>query len=84
MSQQACTEFFAKVNADATLQQEVNTALESKEGTEVANALVWVGAKHGYEFTAEEAAQKYQEIIATATGELDEGALENVAGGAKK
>jgi len=81
MSQQACTEFYAKVNADPAIQEEVTTALEGKEGDEVANAFVWVGAKHGYEFTKEEAAQKYQEIIATAEGDLDEEALEQVAGG---
>jgi len=81
MSQQACTEFYAKVNADRTLQQEVTTALEGKEGDEATNAFVWVGAKHGYEFTVEEAAQKYQEIIAAAEGELDEEALDQVAGG---
>ncbi|MCW5317199.1 Nif11-like leader peptide family natural product precursor [Nostoc sp. KVJ3] len=80
MSQQAL-EFFTKVNTDAALQQEVNTALEGKEDMEAANAFVWVGAKHGYEFTAEEAAAKYQEIIAAADEELEEEALEKVAGG---
>jgi hypothetical protein len=75
MSQQFCTEFYAKLNANRTLQQEVTTALEGKE---VTTAFGWVGAKHGYEFTAAEAAQKYQEIIAAAgaEGELDEEALE--------
>jgi len=82
MSQQACTEFYAKLNTDAALQQEVNAALEGKEGDEAANAFVWVGAKHGYEFTAAEAAQTKQESIAAAEGELDEEALAQVAGGA--
>jgi len=81
MSKQQCTEFYAKLNSDRTLQQEVNTALEGKEGDEATNAFVWVGAKHGYEFTKEEAAQKYQEIIAKAEAELDDEALERVAGG---
>ena len=76
MSKQACAEFFAKVNADAALQQEVSTALEGKEGDEAANAFAWVGAKHGYEFTPEEAAQMMAEA------ELDEEALDQVAGGA--
>jgi len=80
MSQQAL-KFFTKLNTDAALQQEVNTALEGKEGIEVANTFVRVGAKHGYEFTAEEAAQNHQEIIAAADGELEEEALEKVAGG---
>ena len=81
MSQQVCTEFFAKVNTDTALQQEVNASLEGKEGMEAAQAFAWVGAKHGYEFTAEEAAHKYQEIFAAADAELDEEALEKVAGG---
>lgn len=82
MSQQACAEFFAKVNANITLQQEVSTALEGKEGIEAANAFVWVGAKHGYEYTAEEAVNQYQEIVMAATeAELDEEALDQVAGG---
>ena len=81
MSQQSCTEFFAKINTDAALQQEVDAALEGKEDTAAATAFVEVGAKHGYEFTAQEAAQKHQEIIAAADGELEEEALENVAGG---
>ena len=80
MSQEACNQFFAKVNADAALQQEVNTALSGKEGEEAATAFVWVGAKHGYEFTAAEAIQKYQEIV-NASGELEEEALDQVAGG---
>ena len=84
MSQQVCTEFFAKVNTDTALQQEVNASLEGKEGMEAAQAFAWVGAKHGYEFTAEEAAHKYQEIFAAADAELDEEALEKVAGGGKK
>ena len=84
MSQQVCTEFFAKVNTDTALQQEVNASLEGKEGMEAAQAFAWVGAKHGYEFTAEEAAHnKYQEIFAAADAELDEEALEKVAGGQK-
>ena len=81
MSQEACNQFFTKVNADATLQQEVNAALSGKEGEEAAKAFVWVGAKHGYEFTIAEATQKYQEIIAVAEGELKEEALDQVAGG---
>ncbi|MEG3969628.1 Nif11 family protein [Microcoleus sp. T2B6] len=82
MTKQACAEFFAKVNTDAALQQEVDAALEGKEDTAAATAFVEVGAKHGYEFTAQEAAQKHQEIIAAADdGEIEEEALENVAGG---
>ena len=81
MSQEACNQFFAKVNADSALQQEVNTALSGKEGEEAATAFVWVGAKHGYEFTTAEATQKYQEIIAAAEWELEEEALDQVAGG---
>ena len=82
MSQEACNQFFTKVNADATLQQEVSAAMEGKEGEEAAKAFVWVGAKHGYEFTTAEAIQKYQEIVSAAEAELDEEALGQVAGGA--
>ena len=83
MSQEACNQFFAKVNTDVALQQEVSAALSGKEGEEAAKALVWVGAKHGYEFTAAEAIKKYQEIINAAAGELDEEALDQVAGGSR-
>ncbi|MDZ8188679.1 MAG: Nif11 family protein [Nostoc sp. ChiSLP02] len=82
MSLTACTEFLDKINSDATLQQEAITALEDKEKIEeAANVFVLLGAKHGYEFTAAEATQKYQEITAEGEGELDEAALEQVAGG---
>ena len=92
MSQQACADFFAAVSSDATLQQEVGTALSQanlealygyKEDWEIysmegralteleelrrleaeGNAWVRVGAKHGYEFTSQEAVKKHQEII---------------------
>jgi N-acetyl-anhydromuramyl-L-alanine amidase AmpD len=91
MSQQAVAEFCAKVNTDTALQQEVIVALEGKEDMAAATAFTEVGAKYGYEFTASEAAQKQQEIVAAADGELDEEALSdgeldeealsNVAGG---
>jgi CMP-N-acetylneuraminic acid synthetase len=78
----ACTEFLGKIDSDAALQQEATTALEDKEQIEeAANAFVLLGAKHGYEFTAAEAIQKYQEVIAQAEGELDDEVLEQVAGG---
>jgi len=92
MSQQAWADFFAAVSSDATLQQEVATALSQanlealygyKEDWEIysmegralteleelrrleaeGNAWVEVGAKHGYEFTSQEAVKKHQEII---------------------
>ncbi|MDZ7968073.1 MAG: Nif11 family protein [Nostoc sp. DedSLP03] len=82
MSLAACTEFLDKINSDAALQQEAITALEDKEQIEeAANAFVLLGSKHGYEFTAAEATQKYQEITAEGEGELDEAALAQVAGG---
>ncbi|WP_448265519.1 Nif11 family protein [Nostoc sp. DSM 114159] len=82
MSLAVCTEFLGKINSDAALQQEATTALEDKEQIEeAANAFVLLGAKHGYEFTAAEAIQKYQEVIAQGEGELDDEVLEQVAGG---
>ncbi|MDZ7968077.1 MAG: Nif11 family protein [Nostoc sp. DedSLP03] len=82
MSLAACTEFLDKINSDAGLQQETTTVLEGKEEIEeAANAFVLFGAKHGYEFTAAEAIQKYQEVMAQAEGELDDEVLEQVAGG---
>ncbi|WP_445627691.1 Nif11 family protein [Nostoc sp. DSM 114167] len=84
MSLTACTEFLDKINSDAALQQEAITALEDKAGVEeAANAFVSLGAKHGYEFSAAEATQKYQEITAQGEGELDDRALEQVAGGVR-
>jgi hypothetical protein len=82
MSLAACTEFLDKINSDAALQQETTTVLEGKKDIEeAANAFVLLGAKHGYEFTAPEAIQKYQEVITQAEGELDDEVLEQVAGG---
>ncbi len=90
MSQQNCTEFFTKISADATLQQEFLKIIKGKgDITQAATNLVQMGTKHGYKFTEQEAIQKYQEIIATAQGELyptsetelDDQALELVAGG---
>lgn len=82
MTQQACADFFALINTNVALQQEVGAALEDKEDMAAATAFAEVAAKHGYQFTAQEAAQKQQEIIAAADGELEEEALDNVAGGA--
>lgn len=85
MSLAACTEFLDKINSDAALKQEAMTSLEDKEGIEeAANAFVLLGAKHGYEFTTAEAIQKYEEISDEGDGELDDAALEQVAGGLKR
>ncbi|MFN6540665.1 MAG: Nif11 family protein [Nostoc sp. EkiNYC01] len=82
MSLAACTEFLDKINSNAALQQETTTVLEGKEEIEeAANVFVLLGAKHGYEFTATEAIQKYQEVMAEGEGELDDEVLEQVAGG---
>lgn len=89
MIQQAVAEFFAKVNTDPALQQEVVKALEGKENAmEAATSFSQVGTLYGYEFTAEEAATMIQEIAASSAhlnleseGELSDEALESVAGG---
>jgi hypothetical protein len=89
MSQQACAEFFTKIQSNASLQQEFLKAIECEGVMAEATAYAKLGAKYGYEFTAQQAVEKYQEIIATAEGglgiadeeELDEEALKMVAGG---
>ncbi|MEG3969627.1 Nif11-like leader peptide family natural product precursor [Microcoleus sp. T2B6] len=90
MTKQACTEFFAKVNTDAALQQDFLKAIEGKEDEsmlmDAAHSVAEVGTKYGYDFTAEEVAQRYKENKEAAAmegegGELSEEALEMVAGG---
>lgn len=94
MSKQAAVEFFAKINTDTALQQDFLNAIEGKEDEsmlmDAARSIVEVGTKYGYEFTAEEAAQTYLEIMEKAAamdisegGELSDEALELVAGGMK-
>ena len=90
MSKQACAEFFAKVNTDTALQQDFLKAIEGKEDEsmlmDAARSMVEVGTKYGYDFTNEEVAQTYKEIKEKSAmegegGELEEEALEMVAGG---
>ena len=90
MTKQACAEFFAKINNDAALQQDFLKAIEGKEDEsmlmDAARSMVEVGTKYGYDFTNEEVAQTYKEIKEKAAmegegGELEEEALEMVAGG---
>lgn len=92
MSKQACAEFFAKINTDAALQQEFLKAIEGKEDDsmlmEAARCVAEVGTKYGYDFTPQEAADQYLEIMEKVAamdvengGELSDEALELVAGG---
>ena len=95
MSQQSCTEFFAKINTDTALQQDFLKAIEGKEDEsmlmDAAHSVAEVGTKYGYDFTPQEAAETYIEIMEKAAamdvgegGELSDEALELVAGGWKR
>jgi len=73
MSKEAVLEFVQKVSADESLEAEIETAISGKQGSDAANAIAGVGAKHGYTFTAEE--------IEAQREELSDEDLEEVAGG---
>jgi predicted ribosomally synthesized peptide with nif11-like leader len=72
MSREAAIEFRAKINASKALQAEVVRIFDVKD-------LVALGARHGLQFTPEEAIAVGE--AATAEGELSDFELELVAGG---
>ena len=83
MSIEVVAEFTNKLAENESLQQELQSAIEGKEGLDASQAVSELGAKHGYEFTAEEAETLRQLVLANQSGELNEEQLEAVAGGGK-
>jgi len=79
MSQQAIARFLELVASDESLEATLNAAAEQK--TDIAAAAVALGKTHGLEFSGEELAAAIGAYQRGQSGELDEAALEGVAGG---
>ncbi len=76
-------EFMAEVGTNAGLQNEMR-ALEGQPYDNYYAAVVELGAKHGYTFSAEDVETTVDDLIATSAlkgGELTDEQLESVAGG---
>lgn len=81
MSIEAVTKFTDKLAQDESLQQELKSAIGDKEGLSASQAVAELGAKHGYNFSAEEAQQTREFVLESESDELSEEDLEAVAGG---
>jgi len=84
MSIEAVNQFLQKVTEDEKLQEELAQVLELEDNDRA--AAVELGAKYGYEFTADEIGQEIQNRqsefqIRKEAGELNDEELEAVAGG---
>ncbi len=80
-------QFLESAWADATMQEEIRSAVAGKDGLAAAGAVSGIGQERGFDFTAEEIfevrALLKQEMIKNGRleGELTEEELEAVAGG---
>ncbi len=81
MSLTAVAEFTNKLVEEPSLQQELGSAIGEKEGLIAAETVADIGAKYGYNFTAEEAQELRELVLASESGELSDEQLEAVAGG---
>jgi hypothetical protein len=79
MSQQAVSQFLELVASDGSVEATLNAAAEQQ--TDVAAAAVALGKKHGLEFSGDEFTAAVRAFQHDESGELDEAALETVAGG---
>ena len=81
MSIQAVNQFLEKVAQDSKIQEELAQAMQAEDDRQ---AVVELGAKHGFEFTGEELMTEIEkrQQAAIDSGELSEEELEAVAGGA--
>jgi hypothetical protein len=79
MSQQAIARFLELVASDESMEATLNTAAEKQ--TDVAAAAVELGKNHGLEFNRDEFTAAVGALQREQSGELDEAALEAVAGG---
>jgi hypothetical protein len=79
MSQQAIVRFLELVASDKSIEATLNTAAEQK--VDVATAAVELGKKHGLEFSGAEFSAAMGALQREQSGELDDAALETVAGG---
>jgi predicted ribosomally synthesized peptide with nif11-like leader len=81
MSSDAAVEFLNKAMADQALQQEINAAVAGRDEAAAAEAVVAVGRKHGYEFSAEEVQQARAAVKDRRSRELSDQDLQSVSGG---
>ena len=81
MSIEAVNQFLEKVAQDSKIQEELAQAMQAEDDRQ---AVVELGAKHGFEFTGEELMTEVEkrQQAAIDSGELSEEELEAVAGGA--
>ncbi|AFY58613.1 bacteriocin propeptide, TIGR03798 family/class IIb bacteriocin, lactobin A/cerein 7B family [Rivularia sp. PCC 7116] len=81
MSIEAVNKFLDKVAQDSTIQEELAQAMQAENDRQ---AVVDLGAKHGFEFTGDELVTEIEkrQKAAAESGELSEEELEAVAGGA--
>ena len=78
MSNGAIGDFFERTASDTELQERVKQALEER-GEMASFEIVDIAAEAGFTFTATELREHF--VSGSADGELDEAALEAVAGG---
>jgi hypothetical protein len=78
-------DFVVKAGEDDSVMKDLVDALSSAEsgGQDASQAVVGVGAKHGYTFSADEAksAGEFLKMQSSSDGELSDEQLEMVAGG---
>ncbi|AFY58611.1 bacteriocin propeptide, TIGR03798 family [Rivularia sp. PCC 7116] len=82
MSIEAVNKFLDKVAQESKIQEELAQAMQAENDRQ---AVVDLGAKHGFEFTGDELMTEIEkrQKAAIESGELNEEELEAVAGGAK-
>ncbi|WP_083894164.1 Nif11-like leader peptide family natural product precursor [Rivularia sp. PCC 7116] len=81
MSIEAVNQFLEKVAKDSNIQEELVQAMQAENDRQ---AVVELGAKHGFNFTGDELMNEIEkrQKAAADSGELSEEELEAVAGGA--
>jgi predicted ribosomally synthesized peptide with nif11-like leader len=79
MSLEAVNQFLVKVTENSQIQEELAKAMQSENDRQ---AVVELGAKYGFQFSGEELMQEIEKRQqAASAGELNDEALESVAGG---
>lgn len=84
MAAEQIREFFARVEQDEALQQQLNTMLKLEDSSRGAQIEKFIGiaAEVGFSFTKEEYEEFEEDIVAAAPkGEVSDSDLENVSGG---
>jgi hypothetical protein len=86
-SVEAVTEFAQQLGKDRSLQEEFKATVGNKEGMAANQAVADLAAKHGYNFSSEDAAEVHQQLRQSEMSESDESdelseeSLEAIAGG---